>query len=232
MTNRSSWIFFNVVGYTVAGAAFGALQRARYQRYYEVVTSASDAVSIATLNTAKSLAVFGILLGTAQWLALWRHRFARWWIPATAVGWSAAGVAVGVISGLTLGSISSMGPHRSAVVTVLGVSLATVTVAFVPSAAQWLLLRRRVHNADRWPLVNLAGLVAGLTVGGVVVRWLLVEVVPMLTPYDFPSAKALVCVGALTGLVYGATTARWVDRHLVGNPVSNPVSDRGRAPAP
>jgi hypothetical protein len=73
MTNRSSWIFFNVVGYTVAGAAFGALQRARYQRYYEVVTSASDAVSIATLNTAKSLAVFGILLGTAQWLALWRH---------------------------------------------------------------------------------------------------------------------------------------------------------------
>jgi hypothetical protein len=83
----------------------------------------------------------------------------------------------------------------------------TLLVAFLPSGAQWLALRRHTANASRWPLINLAGLVSGLIVAGLVVRWVLVDLVPWLTPYDFPSAKALVCVGAVTGLVYGAVTA-------------------------
>lgn len=37
--------------------------------------------------------------------------------------------------------------------------------------------------------------------------WIPVNVPHWLTPYDFPSAKALVLVGALTGVVYGAVTA-------------------------
>jgi hypothetical protein len=213
MTTRSKWIVLNLLGYATAGAAFGAVQRARSQPYYEVVTSALEAMRIDVVNTGMSLAVFGVVVGAAQWLALRPRRHARWWIPATAVGWSAAGVGVGAVSGLMLGSISSVGPHRSPVVTVVGVCLATLLVAFVPGGAQWLVLRRHVPKAHQWPLINLGGLVAGLTVGGLVVRWLLVEVVPWLTQFDFPSAKALVSVGALTGLVYGAVTARWVTRY-------------------
>jgi hypothetical protein len=60
--------------------------------------------------------------------------------------------------------------------------------------------------------MNLAGLIPGLIVAGMVVRLALVDVVPGPTPYDSASAKALVRVGAVTGLVYGAITAHWAAR--------------------
>jgi hypothetical protein len=40
------WMVANVVGYTVAGAVVGAVQRARMQPYFEVVMSAADAARI------------------------------------------------------------------------------------------------------------------------------------------------------------------------------------------
>lgn len=229
---RSLWISANLLGYGAAGAAFGALQRTRSQPYFEVVTSASAAIRIQALQTGESLAVFGALVGAAQWLALRRSPYARWWIPATAVGWSAAGILVGAISGLTVGSVSSIGPHRSPAVTAAGVLASALLVAFIPSGAQWLVLRRHTAHAGRWPLINLAGLIPGLTAAGLVVRGFLVEVVPWLTPYDFPSAKALVCVGAVTGLVYGATTARWVagGEFQFGDRVGQGDPDGGHGP--
>lgn len=209
---RPIWISLNLLGYAAAGAAFGAVQRTRSQPYFEVVTSAPAAMRIEAVHTGESLAIFGALVGAAQWLALRRSPYAGWWIPATAVGWSATGVVVGAVSGLTFGSVSSIGPHRSPAVMAAGALVGALLVAFLPSGAQWLVLRRHTAHADRWPLINLAGLIPGLTVAGLVVRGFLVDVVPWLTPYDFPSAKALVCVGAVTGLLYGAITARWVAR--------------------
>ena len=213
---RSTWISLNLLGFAAAGAAFGAVQRARSQPYFEVVTSARAAMRIEAVHTGESLAVFGALVGAAQWLALRRSPYARWWTPTTAVGWSATGVLVGAVSGLTFGSVSSIGPSRSPVVAAAGGLVSTLLVALLPSGVQWLVLRRHIAQSGRWPLINLAGLIPGLTVAGLVVRGFLVEAVPWLTPYDFPSAKALVCVGAVTGLVYGAITARWVGLNLAG----------------
>jgi hypothetical protein len=201
------WIGVNLLGFAAAGAAFGAVQRARSQQYFEVVTSALAAARIEAVNTGESLAVFGVLVGAAQWLVLRRTPSARWWIPATAVGWSVAGVAVGAISGLTFGSISTIGPDRSPAVMAVAAIGCAVLVSLLPIGGQWLVLRRHTARANHWPLIHLAGLIPGLVVAGAVVRWALVDVVPWLTPYDFPSAKALVCVGAVTGLVYGAMTA-------------------------
>ena len=214
---KPMWIGLNLLGFGVAGAVFGALQRAHSQRYYEVVTDALVAVRIETLDVTRSLAAFGAVVGTAQWLALRRASFVRWWVVATTLGWALAGSMVGLTSGLALGSISNIGPHRPPAVALAGVFVATTAVAIVPSGAQWLILRRHVTAANRWPLVTLASLILGVTVGGIVVRWFLVEVVPWLTPYDFPSAKALVTVGAIVGVVYGTVTASWVDRHLLGH---------------
>jgi hypothetical protein len=201
------WIGVNLLGFAAAGAAFGAVQRARNQQYFEVVTSALAAARIGAVTTGESLALFGVLVGSAQWLVLRRTPGGRWWIPATAVGWSATGVAVGTISGLTFGSISTIGPDRSPAVMAAGAIGGALLVSCLPSGGQWIVLRRYTARANHWPLINLAGLISGLVVAGTVVRWALVDVVPWLTPYDFPSAKALVCVGAVTGLIYGAVTA-------------------------
>jgi hypothetical protein len=206
------WIGVNLLGFAAAGAAFGAVQRARSQQYFEVVTSALAAARIEAVNTGESLALFGVLVASAQWLVLRRRPYARWWIPATAVGWSVTGVAVGTISGLAFGSVSTIGPDRSPAVMAAGAIGGALLVSLLPSGSQWLVLRPCTARANHWPLINLAGLIPGLIVAGIVVRWALVDVVPWLTPYDFPSAKALVCVGAVTGLVYGAITAHGAAR--------------------
>jgi hypothetical protein len=211
---RRLWIGANLLGFAAAGTVFGAVQRARSQQYYEVVMSASQAVRVEAVNTSQSLALFGALVGVAQWLALRRKGHSAWWIPATAAGWFLTGIVVGAASGFAFGAISSIGPHRSPAVMVATAAGGALVVGFLPSGTQWLMLRRHTTNANRWPLVNLAGLIAGFTVAGIVVRWGLVDVVPWLTPYDFPSAKALACAGVVTGLIYSAVTVRWVDRSL------------------
>ena len=224
MNARWLWTVANLLGFAGAGAVFGAVQRLRSQQYYEVVMTASEAVRIEAVNVAESLTLFGALVGIAQWLVLRRGGHSAWWIPVTAAGWCLTGAVVGAISGFAFGSISSIGPHRSAAVMVVAAVIVALVVAFLPSGAQWFVLRRRRPGAERWPLVNLAGLIAGLTTAAIVVRWALVDVVPWLTPYDFPSAKALVCVGGVTGLVYGLITAPWTVTHLIA--ASRPVSYR------
>jgi hypothetical protein len=223
MNARWLWTAANLLGFAAAGAVFGAVQRLRSQQYYEVVMTAPEAVRIEAVNVAESLTLFGALVGIAQWLVLRRSGYSAWWIPVTAAGWFLTGAVVGAISGFAFGSISSIGPHRSAAVMVVAAAIGALVVAFLPSGAQWLVLKRRRPGAERWPLVNLAGLIAGLTTAAIVVRWALVDVVPWLTPYDFPSAKALVCVGGVTGLVYGLVTAPWTVTHLIasGRPVSH-----------
>jgi hypothetical protein len=94
---------------------------------------------------------------------------------------------------------------------VLAGGVVAVLIAFLPSGAQLLVLRRRTRKASGWLVVSLAGLAGGLTAAAVVVRWGLVEVVPWLTEYDFPSAKALAPVGAVTGLVYGLVTMHGIE---------------------
>lgn len=93
---------------------------------------------------------------------------------------------------------------------VLGVVVAAVAgcilIGLVPSTAQWLVLRRQVDRAGWWPVAGLGGFAVGFGGGFAVARWGMVNVVHWLRPEDFPSAKALVLVGAVTGTLYAAVT--------------------------
>ena len=89
------WVLVNLLGFGLGGLVFGAVSRARSQQYFEVVTSAAEAVRIQAVNTGESLALYGALVGAVQWLALRRTPVTWWWIPATALGWSAGRRRVG-----------------------------------------------------------------------------------------------------------------------------------------
>jgi hypothetical protein len=122
------WIAANLFGFAFGGLLFGVVQGVRMQPYFEAVTSVREAVRIEAVNTGEALALFGALVGAAQWVVLRRTPVARWWVPATALGWGLSGVVVGVDSGLALGAMSSVGPHRGPVVT---------AAAAIASAVRW-----------------------------------------------------------------------------------------------
>ena len=200
------WIGVNGLSFGLGGMCLGAVTRARSQQYFEVVTSAAEAVRIQAVNTGEALALFGALVGAAQWLALRRTPVRWWWIPATALGWSLTGITVGVVSGLTFGSVSTIGPDRSPAVTAVGALAGSLLIGFLPGAFQWLSMPRHLRTGSRWPAITGLGLVLGFGCAFVLVRWGLVEVLPWLTPEDFPSAIAILLVGTVTGAVYGTVT--------------------------
>jgi hypothetical protein len=223
------WLLLNIVGFTIGGALSGGIQRARMQQYFEVVTSATEAIRVETPTTTLTMAVFGAVVGCAQWLVLHRVISAVWWAPATCLGWTLCGVTSGVLSGALGGRVSTIGPDVPVWIIVVVGGPAGALCGLLPGAFQWLVLRRRGSGAGWWPLVSLCGLFAGLAGGFLVVRWGLVDVVHWLTPEDFPSAKALVLVGAVTGLLYAAVTWPLLSR-LVARDRHEPSASQGRRP--
>jgi hypothetical protein len=200
------WMLANFVGFAVGETVAGAVQRAWLQPYFEVVTSAAEAARIEALATGVTSTIFGVLIGTAQWLTLRRKFGAGWWIPATCLGWALGGVIGGVQSGVLGGRVSTIGPDVGWLITiVVGVPLGLL-IGLLPGTFQWLLVRRQVAGAGWWPFVNLGGLLVGFVGGFAVARWGMVDVVHWLRPEDFPSAKALVLVGAVSGPLYAAVT--------------------------
>ena len=224
----SRWVVANTIGFGLGGAVFGAFMRTANQPYYEVVTSASDAVRIESVSTGEGMALFGALIGVVQWVVLRRTPFGRQWAPLTLIAWAIMGVIVGTLSGLGLGQLSSIGPHRDGPV-VLAVVIPGILVFGLPSTLQWLVMRRHVA-ADRWPLVGFAGLIMGFVAAGVVVRWGLVDVVAWLTPYDFPSAKALICAGAVIGTTYGIVTGPTIGQIM--RHANRPTTSQARTAQP
>jgi hypothetical protein len=210
-----TWIPANLAGYGLGGALFGAVQASRLRHHFEVTTSAGQAARLLAVTTSTSLVLFGALVGTGQWLALRRHLRAGWWMPATCLGWAVTGLIVGTVSGVAFGTVSTIGPRLGVGGTVAAAVTNCIVVGLLPASAQWLILRRRVP-ARRWQLISLVGLALGLVTAFVVVRLGLVLVIPWLRPEDFPSAKASVAVGAVTGLVYGAVTRPVVARVCSG----------------
>ena len=209
------WIPANLAGYGLGGALFGAVQASRMRDHFEVTTSTAEAVRLLAVTTSTSLILFGALVGTGQWLALRRHFQARWWMPATCLGWAVTGVIVGTVSGVAFGTVSTIGPRLGVGGAVIAAIANCIVVGLLPASAQWLILRRRAR-AGSWQLISLLGLAFGLIAAFAVVRIGLVLVVPWLRPEDFPSAKASVAVGAVTGLVYGAVTRPAVARICAG----------------
>jgi len=209
------WVLANVGGFTVGGALAGAATRALGRPFYGLVHSVAEAVPIQVRNAGVALTVWGVVVGTMQWLVLRHHlKQTGWWIPATIVGWGLSGGVAGSLSGLMGGAVTSVGPNRGLVGFFVAALLGAVAVGFLPGASQWLVLRRQIPRARSWLLGTAGGFVAGAAVAAVVVRWGLVSLMGWLRPEDFPSANSWVLMGAVMGLLYGAITGSILTRLL------------------
>jgi hypothetical protein len=99
------------------------------------------------------------------------------------------------------GSVSTIGPREGPIPPLLTTLVVPPLVVLLLGLVPWLILRREFVGAGWWPIVNIAGLFVGFSVGLVVAK-----LVPWLTPTQFPSAQALGLVGAVAGPIYGAVT--------------------------
>ncbi|MGH2629212.1 MAG: hypothetical protein ACRDHI_01460 [Actinomycetota bacterium] len=209
------WVLANSVGFAVGGAISGAIARAMGQPHYGVATSTTDAVLIATRTAGGALAVWGAAVGASQWLVIRRElRRVGWWVPATTLGWTSAGVVAGIFSGLIGGAVTGIGPDVGVWGFVVATAVGILALGLLPVTFQWMMLRGQVHGAGRW-LVGAAGafLVAAVVSAGVV-RSGLVSVIGWLRPEDFPSAKAWVAFGAVVGVLYGTLTGATLGKPL------------------
>jgi hypothetical protein len=154
----------------------------------------------------------------AQWWLIRRHNAVRWWIPATVFGWTVSGVGTGVLSGVAGGSVSGVGPVTVPVEVRIAAIAGGVLVGLLPGTFQWLVLRRHGELARWWPGWTLLGLAAGFGAGLVVVRFGLVDLVPLFRDTDFPTGNVLTVVGALAGAVYAVVTGPALARILGSGP--------------
>jgi hypothetical protein len=195
---RGPWLVANFVAFTVGGALAGGVLRYIGQPYYESSISALEAAIVQATSLGAAEAIFGLVLGTAQWLVLRRVLLPVWWIPATFLGFGLAGAIGGFLAG---GSVSTIGPDEGPVPPIV------VALVFVPlnllilCVPQWLVLRQKVEHAVLWPIVHLFGILAGFGLGLAVVRSVVVSI-GWLAPTDFPSWKSWVLIGAVGSLVY------------------------------
>src|SRR5262245_55063030 len=104
------WVVANVVAFTAGGVLAGTVLRSTQQPYYGAVSSIREAVRIEMWTAGLTMAIFGAIVGTAQWWAIRGHKAAPLWLPATLVGWAAMGVGVGALAGVSGGSLSTIGP--------------------------------------------------------------------------------------------------------------------------
>jgi hypothetical protein len=196
------WLTVNFFAFIVGGGLAGGLLRFLEQPYYETGVSAIDAAYIQASSLGVSAAIFGAVLGTMQWLVLRRAFRAGWWMPATCLGYALAGAIAGFLAG---GDVSTIGPDEGPVPPVAAALVGYPLTISVLGGFQWLVLRQDVDRAARWPLGNLIGLFAGFG-GSFAAVTSLGNVLPLLQPTDYPSAKAFVLIGVVAGVVYGAVT--------------------------
>ncbi len=207
------WVLANALAFMAAGALGGTLLRSLQQPYYGV-ESMREAVLIETWTVGLAWTIFGVFAGAAQWWLIRGNSAATWWLPATVLGWALAGVGVGVLSGVAGGSVSTIGPASVQPEVHVAAIAAGVLVGLLPGTFQWLVLRRHVESARWWPGLTLLALAAGFGAGLAVVRFGLIDVVPLFRDTDFPSGKVLTLVGALAGAVYAVVTGPALARML------------------
>lgn len=196
--SRRLWLAVHFVAFAVGGAIGGGALRFIGQPYYGVMMSSIDAAFIQASHSGVLFLVFGAFVGTAQWLVLHRTLRVGWWVPATCLGWGLAGAVMGFNAG---GSLSTIGPDAGPIDPLVAWLIGPPLIVAFVGGGQWLILRRDLDGAGWWPFVSVVGLVLGFGSGFVVAK-----ILPGLAPTDFPSAKALAIVGAVTGPVYAAVT--------------------------
>jgi hypothetical protein len=153
------WVLASAIGWAVGLTAANLTQLALEAASGGVVVEAEGG---AVLEGAGNL-LFGLAVGTAQWLVLRRQiEGAIWWAPATAGGFALAGI-VG-------GALQDAGAAVGGLVISLGLGVAAGTL-------QWLLLRRQVKRAGWWVLGSTV-LVFGGLITGLVLSFVLTGAAP------------------------------------------------------
>ena len=150
------WVLASAAGWLV-GLAVG------WGTYVGVVTLVSTATADprigevvgVVVGTALGLVVFGAVVGTAQWLVL-RKRVYRsgWWLLVTAVGGAVCLVVVFFVGGIVANAIGAPF-YLPMLMPVYGAAV---------GIAQWLILRKRVHQSGWWLLAAAAGWAVGCAV--------------------------------------------------------------------
>jgi len=191
------WIAANLIAFTIGGAVGGAVLRGLLDPAIEQATSRMEVAWIVGTSAAAAALVLGAALGIGQWLVLRSAVPAAWWVPATCIGWAVAGFLSFNSGGASWNLRPEVGP-----ITPLVPNLVLLPVVIVVlGAGQWLVLMRKCVGASWWLLANVGALFVAFFVGFGVAK-----IVPFVAPTDFPSAKALVIVGAVAGPLYGGLT--------------------------
>lgn len=174
------WTAANAVGWAVGLTVMTAVQLALEAASGGALVEAEGG---AVLESVGNL-LFGLAVGAMQWLALRRRIVgARWWIPATAVGF--------FLAGLVGGALEDIGSAAGGFVVSFGLGAAAGTL-------QWLILRRQVRRAGWWVLAStilvFAGLIAGLLIAVTLTG-------------EMPGVSAgMVAFAAVSGAVFGMTS--------------------------
>ncbi|HEY7020566.1 MAG TPA: hypothetical protein VH349_05575 [Ktedonobacterales bacterium] len=209
------WLVANVIGFTLGGAIGGGLSATGQRPYSGVVTSAAEGARILAINAGVALGIFGALIGVSQWVALRGEiRKAGWWILATTIGWVAGGVIAGALSGLIGGAVTTIGADRGVAGFLLAAGAGILAIGFLPSVAQWVILRRQTKGAGWWILVSGASCLLGFSIGFALARLGLTEAIRLFRPEDFPSAKSWSLAGVIAGALYGALSGPLLVRLL------------------
>jgi len=107
------------------------------------------------------------------------------------------------LSGTIGGAVTTIGADQGVAGFLLAATVGILAIGFLPSAAQWLILRRQVSWAGWWILVSGASCLLGFSIGFALVRLGLAEVIHLFRPEDFPSAKSWSLAGLIAGALYG-----------------------------
>jgi hypothetical protein len=213
------WILLTTLGYAVGLGLDEAL--------YSSTGTALSGIAAGVGNVALYGAVTGGVSGTLQALLLrrWIERSHLWALA------SMAGGAIGFILGTAAGEAASnaIGLHLN-VYTTGAIITAGAIIEFLYGAfcgagigvAQWLLIRRRIHNAGVWVPASILGLMFGSTIPGAL--WLVLRapvrgILGSTLGSSIPGIMQVISLpfwgvwlGAGAGLLLGLTQWLWARR--------------------
>jgi len=192
------WLIANFAAFTIGGLIGGGVLRAIVGPWFGSDVSAMEAARIQATGAATSATIFWTLAGAAQWLVLRRAIRAAWWMPATVAGWAVAGVLLGFSSG---GSTSTIGPVDGPIPLPVALLVLPPLFLLLVGGGQWLILRRETVAAGMWPLASVGALLFAGLIGVSVAKML-----PWIAGTQYPSAQALLVVGAVSGPIYAWLT--------------------------
>jgi hypothetical protein len=180
------WALATAFGWALAGFAGLPIGRVVF----------AEAGARAVLSVLMTMGIFGTLIGamigTSQWLYLrWRIREARWWIPATALGWG-----VGLPLALSLNMLAGFG---------LSALLYGVVIGAAVGLIQWLLLKRCASSAARWIPISVVALPVGIALAGMVDQQLAVGSSAAWEQMRWGTALSGGVAGLFVGLLTGIT---------------------------